>query len=353
MRDILLFTVDSMGQNILDITGWPRVFDQARQHGISYLNAYAGTPSTHMSCHYMLGGQMAHPWDMPKEYFLGFSQQAERTGSKLVQQKLPGFRTVALVPWAAHGHDMVYGFSRWLGSNYTKPDGDQELVPLLREAALGPRPVFLWIHIFSLYGYAHGRFGRTLTTDMIKDGAWPLVQYADAVFSSALTVFPSARVILSADHGDAFNDGATGHGFEISPGCSHVPLVVWDRQNGQAQTVEPAVSIRIIADWIRHFAELAPIPSPSGHALVRTYLPLQGGGELAGATSSGMIRLMLDGDRGSFARDPGFFAPGRIREQILGEAYYPAFSPHLVDLRERIILEEEDARARSIWITQQ
>lgn len=333
---IVLFTIDSLGQNLLDLCGWPPTLAKARDQGLYYPNAYTTTPSTHMACLYMLAGKiLPHPWSRPKSFFAGFSQDAN---VKLVQQEM---KSACLVPWRQHGKDMSHGFNKWYGEQFESPSGDQGLVPVMQQIKRFNYE-FVWIHTFPLYGYAHGLAPRNMTAEEIKQGAQPLLKYADALLSCTFSVFSAAHFIISADHGDAFQ-GGSGHGFELAPEALRVPLVVWDRKRKPGVETRP-VSTTIVADWVRRLSGTGPEPVP-GAVRCRTFLPLQGGGEIGGVNEEGLVRIYLSGDRGSFERDP---APFEDKPSPQGVTYYPGYTPGLDALGNLLLDEERDIRLASL-----
>jgi hypothetical protein len=337
-EDVVLFTVDSMGTNYLEIAGWPPVMASLRDEGLFYSRCHSVVPSTHMSVQEMLAGLGPHPANGPNVHFLGYASSAgvERVTRMFSDQ---GYYTACVIPWAEHAPDMSYGFAHTEGV-LRVPDRTVNLAPIVRQIATTKKPVFLWVHTFPFYGL--GGHVRLNTREEAAKGLTESLAYSDRLLGDVLSLFPGCRIILAADHGDGIDDGATGHGFELSPSCLRVPLVV--RDGVRRGVVDDLVSLaRAREELLGALGDVPPIRR--GPIWIRTFFPLQGGGEVGAIANCGMVRAFLPGDRGLYLRDPEHFEK---RIEPLGWAYYPRWSAPLEALGEIVLTREKWLRKESV-----
>jgi hypothetical protein len=336
LRDIILFTVDSLGCNILNVCGFPPNLKKFKESNTYYSDAYSTAPSTHMSFHTIFTGHyLYHPWDCPTPYFRGFSKAVEK--ERFLPKEL-NRNTYAFIPWDAHGEDLSYSFQNWLGNKYN-PDKDRFPFPALDSVR---SPFFFWFHSFGMYRYlakASSGFVRTITREDMIVCATPVLKEIDNSFSRLLNKYPDAFYIIAADHGDATGHGGAGHGFDLTKENLNVPLM----HTGNPEVIEKPVSLLSINNIIRKAAGIPEIEIPD-EVLFRTYFPLQGGGEIGGCCDKGIVRILLDGDRGSFIREKDKL----LSVPVMGWVYYPSYCKELEALGNHVIESERFFISKSL-----
>ena len=119
------------------------------------------------------------------------------------------------------------GFESYQDSSEGDDAGTVRLsIEALASLARGPRPFFLWVHLFG----AHDR--RTSRADDKELEYSDALRKMDAELASLLGAVdqlasrtPVATVVL-ADHGEMIAPNVRWHGFDLSDGLLHIPMLV-------------------------------------------------------------------------------------------------------------------------------
>ncbi len=238
-RDLLLVTVDALRADHLGCYGYPRkttpTLDALALEGVLFERAYTPTPHTSYAISSLMTGKYLRPV-LTLAAATGGERRPDETWAGLFRTY--GFRTAAFYPPAIYYVDAErFGdlAKRGLDFEYAKVEF---ATPPLRAAQLSgylaaapkDKPLFVWVHLFEPHEpyvtHPDHPFGEGDVDRYDSE-----IAEADAGIGRMVAAFraarPTAMVIVSADHGEAFGEhGARYHGTTVYEEQVRVPLIV-------------------------------------------------------------------------------------------------------------------------------
>jgi arylsulfatase A-like enzyme len=235
-RDLLLISVDALRADHSSLYGYSRPttpeLSKLAKEGMTFEYAYAPTPHTSYSITSLMTGKYMRPL-----VALGAAADSE-TWATLARHY--GYRTAAFYPPAVFFIDtqrfVTFQDTR-LGFEYAKvefADASKRVLQLERYLvrASSEKPVFAWVHLFE----PHEPYVRHDAHALVEARA-PIDDYdseiraADASIGALVHAFrakrPKATVMVTADHGEEFNEhGGRYHGTSVYEEQVRVPLVI-------------------------------------------------------------------------------------------------------------------------------
>lgn len=234
-RDILLLTVDALRADHLSSYGYSRPttpnIDRLAAGGVRFAHAYCPTPHTSYSVTSLMTGKYMRPL-----LAMGAGDDSETWADYLRHY---GYRTAAFYPPAVFfidEHRFSHMKARSLGFEYKKeefagPELRGAQVASYLETAPKDKPLFMWVHAFEPHEPYVAHPEHVFAGGRPVDAYDSEVAAADALIGSIVALFeakrPGAIVIVSADHGEEFDDhGGRYHGTTVYEEQVRVPLVV-------------------------------------------------------------------------------------------------------------------------------
>ncbi|MCU0223599.1 MAG: sulfatase-like hydrolase/transferase [Acidobacteria bacterium] len=202
--------------------------------------------------------------------------------------KSRGFATGAFVSSQvlARAHGLARGFDVY---DDRMPPSDARQGPILRFAqrrgvdtvdsaltwliALGPKPAFLWVHLFEPHAPYDpppdlaARYKGNLYQGEVAEADRALGRLLDGLAAEGRD--RDLLVVVAADHGEGLgeHDEAT-HGIFLYQGVMHVPLVVAGASRGiRPAVIDGTVSLADLAPTLAELVELPPLAGADGLSL--------------------------------------------------------------------------------------
>jgi arylsulfatase A-like enzyme len=235
--DVLLITVDALRADRVGAYGYPRPvtpnIDRLAARGVRFERAYAQAPHTSFSATSMLTGR----------YYPTLTRLQGNDEAASAEDVLPfhlrryGWKTAAFYPPAVFyvEADKLRAFERnHFQFEYTKVEYMDAHARISQVAQFfeeeKPARAFLWIHFFE----PHEPYDRWQGYDFGQrdpDRYDSEIAYTDAAVGRLLSYFeknrPGTVVILTADHGEAFDEhNARYHGSSLYDEQIRVPLII-------------------------------------------------------------------------------------------------------------------------------
>lgn len=230
---LILFTIDSVRAEHLGAYGYHRptspVFDELSARGLRFEHAYAQAPHTSFSITSLLTGRYFGP--------LSRMQPGLHLPTLAHRLRQAGYTTAAIYPPAVSVTDPAilapfrnehFGFQHVRCDYISANDSVSEAIRFLSEAR--PPRAFVWVHVFEPHepyeaggapefgDHAGDRYDQELV--VVDAALGRLVRYLQAER-------PEAQIVVTADHGEAFNDhGESLHGTNLYEEQIRVPLVL-------------------------------------------------------------------------------------------------------------------------------
>ncbi len=235
-RDVLLISVDALRADHSSLYGYNRPttpeLAKLASEGMTFEYAYAPTPHTSYSITSLMTGKYMRPL-----VALGAGTDSE-TWATLARHY--GYRTAAFYPPAVFFIDtqrfVTFQDTR-LGFEYAKvefTDASKRVEQLERylSRSANEKPLFAWVHLFEPHEpYIRHDEQALVDTKAPVDNYDSEVRAADAGIGALVQAFrakrPKAIVMVTADHGEEFNEhGGRYHGTSVYEEQVRVPLVV-------------------------------------------------------------------------------------------------------------------------------
>ncbi len=273
---LVLFTIDSLRAEHVGAYGYPRpttpVIDRLARRGLRFTRAYAQAPHTSFSIASLLTGR----------YFGPLSRMLPGLHLPTVAQALTaaGYTTAAIYPPAVSVTDPAimapyrqehFGFQHVRCDYISADQSVDEAIKFL--ATFRPQRAFVWLHVFEPHEpYQAGgapAFGNTAVDRYDQE-----LVVVDAALGRLLRFLeaerPEAQLIITADHGEAFNDhGESLHGTNLYEEQIRVPLVLHGPGREPAVRADP-VQLIDVAPTLLELAGVALPPTLDGQSLLRS-----------------------------------------------------------------------------------
>lgn len=273
---LVLFTIDSLRAEHVGAYGYPRpttpVIDRLARRGLRFTRAYAQAPHTSFSIASLLTGR----------YFGPLSRMLPGLHLPTVAQALTaaGYTTAAIYPPAVSVTDPAimapyrqehFGFQHVRCDYISADQSVDEAIKFL--ATFRPQRAFVWLHVFEPHEpYQAGgapAFGNTAVDRYDQE-----LVVVDAALGRLLRFLeaerPEAQLIITADHGEAFNDhGESLHGTNLYEEQIRVPLVLHGPGREAAVRADP-VQLIDVAPTLLELAGVALPPTLDGQSLLRS-----------------------------------------------------------------------------------
>lgn len=233
-RDVVLISIDALRADHVGAYGYERdttpALDALAKEGVLFEHAYTATPHTSYAVTSMMTGKYMRPLLLQ-----GVGEDSETWAGALRRY---GYQTAAFYPPAVffidperfrpfeeRGLDFEYRKVQFSGA----AERAGEVSTYLTQLDPG-RPLFLWVHLFEPHepyeAHAEHPFG-----DRSIDRYDAEIAAADAGLAKIVAAVranrPRAVVIVTADHGEEFNDhGGRYHGTTVYEEQVRVPLVM-------------------------------------------------------------------------------------------------------------------------------
>jgi len=336
--DVVLVVVDTLRADRLGCYGYERetspALDRFAAEGVRYARAFSQAPWTTPS----IGSLMTSRF--PTELGIFHERSILSEDEVLLAEALAagGYETAAVVSHSFCSSEWNFdqGFERFDESNVLGHEAVTSAAVTERALELldgfGRGPFFLWVHYFDphfayvfhdefpfpgppdyrgpvrdgmKYSLLRGMHAELTATDLEEVRRFYDSEVAEtdhwigALLDGlrARGLWDDALVIVTADHGEEFNDhGAMGHSRTLYQELVHVPLIVkYPRGAGPAGLVdERAVALLDVYPTV---LELAGLPAPAGLAGASLLAPAQGSRPLVSETARrGGLRSLVSGD---------------------------------------------------------
>lgn len=273
---LVLFTIDSLRAEHVGAYGYPRpttpVIDRLARRGLRFTRAYAQAPHTSFSIASLLTGR----------YFGPLSRMLPGLHLPTVAQALTaaGYTTAAIYPPAVSVTDPAimapyrqehFGFQHVRCDYISADQSVDEAIKFL--ATFRPQRAFVWLHVFEPHEpYQAGgapAFGNTAVDRYDQE-----LVVVDAALGRLLRFLeaerPEAQLIITADHGEAFNDhGESLHGTNLYEEQIRVPLVLHGPGREPAVRADP-VQLIDVAPTLFELAGVTLPPTLDGQSLLRS-----------------------------------------------------------------------------------
>ena len=233
-RDVLLITVDALRADHLGAYGYARAtsphLDALAREGTIFLHAYCPIPHTSHSLVSLMTGKFIHP--------LLLSGLGADSETLALQTGRLGYQTAAFYPpavWYVDTERFEGFYERSLDfafhvEAFADPIARADEVRSYLSTAAPDQPTFVWVHFFE----PHEPYERHADHDFgdeeidLYDGEIAATDDGiDEVVRAMREARPNAVVIVTADHGEEFDDhGGQFHGTTTYEEQVRVPLVV-------------------------------------------------------------------------------------------------------------------------------
>jgi choline-sulfatase len=242
---IVLITVDVLAAAQLGTLGAARSslpqLDAYAQRSALFERCFVQGPSTRLSFPALFTGRWDSQIDQkPVGHHPYPLDPSEHTLAEVLREH--GYDTLAVLPdpyfAASHWQGITQGFGRVVESPFAAPVPshtgarvtDAALAELGRQRS---RPLFLWVHYFDAHGPHEQPEGMPVTgkeADSVYRAELSLVdRELGRLLQGLESTLPNALVIITGDHGTAFDEprhAKLGYGFDLSTAVLHVPLIV-------------------------------------------------------------------------------------------------------------------------------
>ncbi len=240
-RDVLLVTIDALRADHVGAYGYARsttpAIDALAAEGVLFEHAYTPTPHTSYAVASLMTGKYMRPI-LALEAIAGGARRPDETWALLLRNY--GFRTAAFYPPAVFfvdGERFADLAGRGLDFEYHKiefaaPELRAKQLRAWLDGAPKDKPLFAWVHLFEphepyVMHDAHAFSGGDEEINRYDSEIAAADDGVRALVAAFRAARPSAMVIVTADHGEAFGEhGARYHGTTVYEEQVRVPLVV-------------------------------------------------------------------------------------------------------------------------------
>lgn len=286
-KNLILITVDTLRHD-LQWTGYPKPnaprLTELAQTSVWFERAYAMASYTGKSLGPLMVGK--YPSETPRDggHFTGYPSSNHMLAERL---KEAGFRTfgASALKYVSPSSGLTQGFEVWDTSAVPKGSMDHDgsvssdklsdvAIKQLSDKSLQDSRFFAWYHYMDPHrdyvahtgapNFAEGEKGPTKLSRAAYDGE---VWFTDSQIGRMLDALRAqpwgadTAVIITADHGEAFNDhGMSYHGFELWESLARVPLLV-SAPHVPAHRVDARRSHVDLAPTV---LDLLRVPQPNG-----------------------------------------------------------------------------------------